>query len=266
MRFSKVLAACLLIAAFAAPIQAQLGNPDAHIKNSFDDHYIGDNVHNHTGLSQTKEQTVEPGETAVYHLRIQNDYDNVQMPDNIEVKGPESDSGWEIVYFDGIMGGADITDQVTTANGWSTGALDFGEWEQMRFEITPPLDAAPGSVFEVMIEAESTNEPTRYDVAVGITTVEGTVDAEETEPGTNSLNLTFVNDAAHITYTLAAESEVNLVICDITGRVIATLQSGTSTAGTHTFTCECSELASGVYFVSLRAGAYSAARKLVLVR
>jgi len=136
----------------------------------------------------------------------------------------------------------------------------------MRFEITPPTDAAPGSVFEIMIEAESTNEPTRYDVAVGITTVEGTVDAEETEPGTNSLDLAFINDAAHITYTLAVESEVNLVICDITGRVITTLQSGTSTAGTHTLTCECSELVPGVYFVNLSTGFYSATRKLVFIR
>jgi beta-galactosidase len=62
------------------------------------------------------------------------------------------------------------------------------------------------------------------------------------------------------------DSRVRLAVYDLLGREVAVLANGRYPAGKHTFTFDGTNLASGVYFYRLTAGANSAARKMLLVR
>jgi len=261
------------VGAFAALPYIE-GEPDAMIKLPDEIYYTGDNVYNDDGEHQTKEVSVAAGEMAVYHLRIQSDADHPRKPDNIKVKGTGSDSGWVITYYDGTSGGADITDQVTIT-GWSTGILEQGKYENMRLEVTPPADAPAGSAYEVLVTAQSGNLPDREDVVKAVTTVSGSTAADEVSAPVTPV--TYSLDAAHtpageveIVYSLAADGEVRLAVYDVTGRAVRELASGKNRAGTYTLhwdgrNDQGARLPRGVYFVNLKAGAYTATRKLIVV-
>jgi hypothetical protein len=249
-----------------------MGKPDLMIKNSFDVDYLGNDVYNDDGLHQTKEQNVDPGETAIYNIRVQNDADFQRLPDNITVKGPASDSGFAVSYIHKISG--DITSKVTTT-GWATGPLDYGSYEQITLQVTPDPDVPEGSVYEVLVTGKSDNEPTRDDAVKAVTVVSETGIMEE--PSTPAPQEYFLDVASApsgsitIEYGLARESDVVLAVYDVTGREVTELVSERASAGTYSLKWdgrnnENEELPSGVYFARLEAGSYMAARKLILVR
>jgi hypothetical protein len=72
--------------------------------------------------------------------------------------------------------------------------------------------------------------------------------------------------ATSIRFDLAGPSWVTLEIFDVQGRKVATLAEGFRTAGRHDVTWQGRGVAAGVYLVRLRAGNFSRARRLVLVR
>ncbi|HEY6953366.1 MAG TPA: T9SS type A sorting domain-containing protein [Bacteroidota bacterium] len=74
------------------------------------------------------------------------------------------------------------------------------------------------------------------------------------------------NPATTIRFSIAKFSVVNLKIYDLLGREVATLVNGAMNAGVHEATFDASRLASGIYFYRLRAGDFSATKKLVLVK
>ena len=57
-----------------------------------------------------------------------------------------------------------------------------------------------------------------------------------------------------IEFSLPQSSEVNLVVYDLSGRVVAELAKGKFEAGNHKINFDARGLASGVYFVRLKAG------------
>ncbi|HTY01982.1 MAG TPA: T9SS type A sorting domain-containing protein [Bacteroidota bacterium] len=60
--------------------------------------------------------------------------------------------------------------------------------------------------------------------------------------------------------------DMRLVVYDLLGREVAVLANGKYPAGEHTFTFDGTNLASGVYMYRLTAGAFSAVRRMLLVR
>ncbi len=74
------------------------------------------------------------------------------------------------------------------------------------------------------------------------------------------------NPATVISYQLPAVSRVALKVFDILGREIATLVDARENAGYHEVKFDGSRLASGVYFVRLTAGTFSATRKVLLMK
>ncbi len=63
-----------------------------------------------------------------------------------------------------------------------------------------------------------------------------------------------------------ADSQMRLVVYDLLGREVAVVADGRYPAGKYSFTFDGRNLASGVYFYRLTAGAFSAVRKMLLVR
>jgi Secretion system C-terminal sorting domain len=92
-----------------------------------------------------------------------------------------------------------------------------------------------------------------------------------TVPTDNALSAPYPNPfnaETRISLTLPLPSEVSVVVYDIQGRIVATLAyNETREAGTHDFTLNGSELASGLYFVQATVpGQMNEIRKLVLVK
>jgi hypothetical protein len=74
------------------------------------------------------------------------------------------------------------------------------------------------------------------------------------------------NAATTIRYELGQRAAVRLSIFDLTGREVRALVAMVQEPGTHAVRFEGAELASGVYFVRLVAGDFSAATKLLLLK
>ncbi len=74
------------------------------------------------------------------------------------------------------------------------------------------------------------------------------------------------NPVTVISYRLSAQSRVTLKIYDVLGREVETLLNDVESAGSYNVKFNGSGLASGVYFYWLRAGGFSAARKMVLMK
>ncbi len=74
------------------------------------------------------------------------------------------------------------------------------------------------------------------------------------------------NPIATIRYQLPVLSQVNLMMYDIHGRLVAELLNAKQIAGTHDVTFDASSLASGIYIYHLDAGEYSTSGKLILMK
>jgi hypothetical protein len=74
------------------------------------------------------------------------------------------------------------------------------------------------------------------------------------------------NPSTAIRYQLAANSQVSLLVYDVSGRLVATLVNGWQEAGSHLVTFDGSRLSSGLYFLRMQAGDFSAVKKMMLVK
>ncbi len=74
------------------------------------------------------------------------------------------------------------------------------------------------------------------------------------------------NPSTNITFNLPEASEVTLQVLDILGRKVATLVNGKLSAGAHNINFDASSLASGMYIYTIQTGAYTATRKMMMLK
>jgi hypothetical protein len=74
------------------------------------------------------------------------------------------------------------------------------------------------------------------------------------------------NPITTIEFALPKNSEVNLVVFDLAGRVVAELAKGDFNAGYHSINFDATNLASGIYYYRLKAGDFVSVKKLMLLR
>lgn len=115
---------------------------------------------------------------------------------------------------------------------WISEGDDFGEW---------PLSAPSDNSAD-----EFVNQPSRYALCQAFP---------------NPFNPTTT-----IGFTLPEAMKINLAIYDISGRLVATLVNGWRDAGAHKVTYDASNLASGMYIYTFRAGNFISSSKMVLVK
>ncbi len=93
------------------------------------------------------------------------------------------------------------------------------------------------------------------------------IDGIDHSTSLNSLGQNFPNPfnrTTEITYELANSATVNLIIRDITGRIIMERSEGVQPAGKHTLSIEASGLDSGIYFYTLNAGNFNQTRRMTV--
>ena len=74
------------------------------------------------------------------------------------------------------------------------------------------------------------------------------------------------NPETRITYTLPNAEIVKLIVYDMLGKEVLTLQNGFKPAGIHIIDYNASDLASGVYFYRIEAGKFTDVKKMLLVK
>jgi len=74
------------------------------------------------------------------------------------------------------------------------------------------------------------------------------------------------NSVSRLTFDLSNDGLVNLGLYDVDGRRILDLTNGHLSAGSHSISIDGSDLASGLYFMRLRAGSQSDSRKITLIK
>ncbi len=74
------------------------------------------------------------------------------------------------------------------------------------------------------------------------------------------------NPTTTLTFSVAHEAEVRLIVFDVNGRLVSEVVRGKFTAGTHAVNWSCSECTSGIYFAAMNAGSFTASQKLLLLK
>jgi hypothetical protein len=74
------------------------------------------------------------------------------------------------------------------------------------------------------------------------------------------------NPSATITYSLAEATNVKLTVFDISGREVAVLADGWMNSGIHQAVFNAENLASGVYFYTIKAGSFTDTKKMILMK
>lgn len=74
------------------------------------------------------------------------------------------------------------------------------------------------------------------------------------------------NNVTTISYELKNTNNVAILVTDITGRTVKTINQGTQTAGNYAFDLDLSDLTSGTYFYTLKTENSQATKKLIIVK
>jgi TctA family transporter len=74
------------------------------------------------------------------------------------------------------------------------------------------------------------------------------------------------NPSTKIDFSIPKASNVEMKVYNVLGQVLATLVNAPLAAGNHTVTFDAQNLASGVYFYSIKAGEFSSVKKMMLLK
>ena len=74
------------------------------------------------------------------------------------------------------------------------------------------------------------------------------------------------NPSTQISFSLPVASKATLTVFDALGRNVGTLVNGSLSAGVHSVNFDAANLSNGIYFYQLKAGDFSAVRKMMLLK
>lgn len=204
----------------AAAFNTPVFQPDLLVRRLSDVAYLGENVYNASGASQTKSQKVEPGALAVYPLLLANDGN---LTNYFAVRGTAGGGGWSVRYFDAVSAGAEITSDVT--GGGTLVALAPGASWEFHAEILPDIAVPRGTSNTVLVTATSLADATASDTVKLITITKTVTNVPQ------SRTFTLDDDFAEGTFigTVARNNQLELSAESITPPYIWVPNSGEST-------------------------------------
>lgn len=125
--------------------------------------YVGNNIYNVTGASQTTATSVPRGSSTDFYVRIYND-GNITIP--IRMTASRAPGGSSIAYF---IGSTNVT-RAMTSTGHTT-RLAPGLYRQLRVHLKALRGAVPGSGKQVTIAGSWTGDGIRKDVVKAVARV-----------------------------------------------------------------------------------------------
>jgi uncharacterized membrane protein len=129
--------------------------PDALIKLSSSANYIGDDIYNTTGASQSLTKMVA-GKAKTFNVKIQNDG---STPDSMSVLGCRTSGGFAISY---IHEGTNVTSQVV-AGTFTTGSLAVGADDVISLKMRPKNSVTSGKKKACLVTVTSDGDPSKKD-------------------------------------------------------------------------------------------------------
>ncbi len=103
----------------------------------------------------------------------------------------------------------------------------------------------------------------------GTSSYSSIVEVEVKIPNKFGLNQNYpnpFNPTTTINYEIAKETNVSLKVYDAIGNQVATLVNEIKPAGTYEVVFDASNLSNGVYFYEIKAGNFTATKKLILMK
>ncbi len=141
--------------------------PDLHIAKQGESTFRGKNIYNSDGSSQTRTQTLAPGATATYIIRLQNDSTD---PEDFKVTGTPGNAQFSVRYFN-VDTEREITSQMTSLDGWRARTLAAGRTRRVRLVVVPAPQASEGARLAVLVKAGSVFESAKRDTVKAVTIV-----------------------------------------------------------------------------------------------
>jgi subtilisin family serine protease len=253
--------------------QCNILQPDMHIKNDNESSYVGNNIYNTSGTNQTKYQEVTFQETAVYHLKLENDGETWDID---WIDGPGSDNDWTIEYWDALAGGSNITSEVVNGTYWiylpGPGAAEY-----LRVEVTPTMSAPQGQIKDVPVKATAGYNAHKKDVVKArtkctlhkIDPIDGPQESDShiaQEFTIISITPNPVEDVLTLEYISPDERTLSVTLYDITGRMVKRLFYGRAKIGVNKISYSGENLSSGVYFLRLETEEKRLTEKILIQR
>jgi hypothetical protein len=155
-----------------------------------------------------------------------------------------------------------------TINNWSDVRLGFNDQTTGLIDPDPQIEINPatGTAAHVWIRQNGANGQMLFDAENRVSSVEGD---KSLQPKEFSLAQNFpnpFNPSTVISYRLATAGDVRLEVFDVLGRKVQTLTNQKQAVGNYSVNFNAANLASGVYFYRLNAGAFTETRKMLLVK
>ena len=143
----------------SAPPPPATRQPDNAIKLSSGAAYLGDNIYNADGNSQSRTQLLAAASSATFLIQIQNDG---SASDSFTVQGTASSTSFTVKYQTGTSGGSDITSSVT-AGTYRVNNLAAGGSTVIRATLTAARKLVVGATKDFLITSSSVATPTKRD-------------------------------------------------------------------------------------------------------
>ncbi len=120
---------------------------------------------------------------------------------------------------------------------------------------------------ELVIETDSPFSPPSIALTGHVVTT--SVNEPNMTPFTFALSPAYpnpFNPSTSLTFAVAHESDVQLNVFDIQGRLVSEVVHRSFAVGQHSVNWSCAECASGIYFATMNAGSFTASQKLLLLK
>jgi hypothetical protein len=133
--------------------------PDGQIKRAGAAVFVGDNIYNTTGASQTASGKVAPGKKLTFVVQVQNDGNNT---DGFTLKGTGNLSGFTVQYLQGASGTTNITSQVIAGTYTTLGVAPTAA-ATIRLVVAAKTTVSAGTARSWALVATSVGDPTKKD-------------------------------------------------------------------------------------------------------
>jgi Secretion system C-terminal sorting domain/HYDIN/CFA65/VesB-like, Ig-like domain len=193
------------------------------------------------------------------------------------------------LYYDLSDAGSDVTGTITLSNIGNIPLIFTASIASDQTDITLSVSRTGGTVqIDGSLDLEITINCLESQPA-GDFTATLTVDGDNCDPVTATVNMSIVNDVVEsnitpdeyslyqnypnpfnpstaIKFDLKAAQTVNLVVFNMLGKEVANLVNRQMNAGSHSVRFDASQLSSGIYFYRIETEAFTSMKKMVLVK